>query len=153
MSWTDGVGGTDLDLYVTGAANSGSEGATSAPAETFVLQDVMGSLDIRVEPYLVTDVLDGTTYTLAASLTAETLDADGDGVIDAEYLPDSDGDGVADGADNCPERPNAGQADIDGDGKGDLCDSGMDGDGHSNGKEKAHGTDPADPSSYPRKRV
>lgn len=64
---------------------------------------------------------------------------------------DRDGDGVADGRDNCPRQPNAGQADLDGDGDGDVCDSDIDGDGHTNSKEKAQGTDPYDPASYPRK--
>lgn len=36
---------------------------------------------------------------------------------------DSDGDGVNNGSDNCPEVSNPNQADCDGDGKGDLCDS------------------------------
>lgn len=36
--------------------------------------------------------------------------------------PDSDGDGRADPYDNCPDRPNATQADLDLDGRGDLCD-------------------------------
>jgi thrombospondin type 3 repeat protein len=35
---------------------------------------------------------------------------------------DSDGDGIIDQRDNCPDQPNAGQADFDGDGKGDICD-------------------------------
>jgi|GEM_PF-4257337 len=36
---------------------------------------------------------------------------------------DSDGDGVYDDVDNCINTPNASQADCDGDGKGDACDS------------------------------
>ncbi len=35
---------------------------------------------------------------------------------------DSDGDGVTDADDNCPEQPNADQADRDGDHVGDVCD-------------------------------
>jgi cysteine-rich repeat protein len=42
---------------------------------------------------------------------------------------DSDGDGIADPFDNCPLRPNAGQADLDEDGAGDLCDPTTCGDG------------------------
>lgn len=36
--------------------------------------------------------------------------------------PDTDGDGAADPYDNCPDRPNPDQADLDYDGHGDLCD-------------------------------
>jgi hypothetical protein len=46
---------------------------------------------------------------------------------------DSDGDGVVSGSDNCPDDPNPGQADADGDGVGDVCDvqcdNGLDDDG------------------------
>lgn len=237
LTWTDGVGGSDLDLRVTGAANSGSDGATAAHPETFILAGVAGRLDITVEPYLITDPIDGVTYTLTATVTPldPGPDTDGDGVPDSSdacpniagagakgcpiqavesvhvYVdgvlaasqdvdtangpdsfataiqiaegvhevrvdwerrgkviasetrnvsrpvttddggPDFDGDGVPDAVDNCADHANADQADMDGDRKGDVCDSDLDGDGHSNGKERAHGTDPADPSSYPRK--
>ncbi len=42
--------------------------------------------------------------------------------IDAPPGHDEDGDGVADAVDNCPQLPNADQADLDGDGVGDACD-------------------------------
>ncbi len=38
------------------------------------------------------------------------------------FVFDSDGDTVADNQDNCPDHPNADQADLDGDGLGDACD-------------------------------
>ena len=41
----------------------------------------------------------------------------------AAQVPDGDGDGIADGSDNCPDVPNAAQADWDRDGTGDLCDA------------------------------
>jgi len=117
-------------------------------------------------------------------------DANCDGVVDFDDIvsvlgnwlvpcvPDSDGDGVPDQQDNCPNTPNATQADADSDGVGDLCDScpfdpdplqgDIDGDGvgdacdncpnHSNpGQEDADGDeygdacdcDPSDPAVNP----
>ncbi len=46
-----------------------------------------------------------------------------------ESLEDADGDGIPDSRDNCPDVPNADQADLDGDGLGDACDDDNDGDG------------------------
>jgi glucose/arabinose dehydrogenase len=40
-----------------------------------------------------------------------------------EYLPDADGDGLPDMGDNCPAQHNRTQADADGDGTGDACES------------------------------
>lgn len=45
---------------------------------------------------------------------------------------DSDGDGVTDSGDNCSDIPNGDQANLDGDGSGDLCDFDLDGDGTGN---------------------
>ncbi|MBI2339070.1 MAG: FG-GAP repeat protein [Deltaproteobacteria bacterium] len=67
-------------------------------------------------------------------------DTDDDGVLDAEdAFPtdaaesvDTDGDGVGDNSDNCPADSNAGQADADADGEGDVCDDDVDGDGIAN---------------------
>ena len=50
------------------------------------------------------------------------------GAFELEVL-DTDGDGIADDDDNCPDIPNADQADTDGDGQGDACDPDIDGDG------------------------
>lgn len=67
-------------------------------------------------------------------------DSDGDGLTNgAEFargidpcLVDSDDDGVDDFADNCGRMANPSQADLDGNGIGDACDSDRDGDGCPN---------------------
>ena len=54
------------------------------------------------------------------------------GFVASDPNDDPDGDGVATVVDNCPATPNTNQADIDGDGLGDVCDPDIDGDGTTN---------------------
>ncbi len=49
-------------------------------------------------------------------------DTDAASVQARRFAADDDDDGVADDADNCPDLPNPGQQDADGDQKGDACD-------------------------------
>jgi hypothetical protein len=123
LDWTDAVGGADLDLYVTGAANSANLGAGITRPETFTLTDVKGLLNLKVTPYFVTDPLEGSTYTLTATITPKVIDpidTDLDGIFDGadacptvpgiapSGCPDSDGDGVIDIDDVCPEVAGSG---------------------------------------------
>ncbi|MFB6264356.1 MAG: thrombospondin type 3 repeat-containing protein [Bradymonadaceae bacterium] len=47
----------------------------------------------------------------------------------AQPTADRDNDGFGDRIDNCPDKPNKGQNDLDGDSKGNACDGDVDGDG------------------------
>lgn len=71
-------------------------------------------------------------------------DEDLDGVCNdldqcpADPLNDDDGDGVCGGSDNCPFASNADQADVDGDGAGDVCDADDDNDGVPDTTDNCH---------------
>lgn len=70
--------------------------------------------------------------------------ADSSGRVFVYYLGDADFDGVLTGCDNCPADSNPDQADLDGDGIGDICDDDMDGDGVLNIDDNCPMTDNPD---------
>ena len=84
-------------------------------------------------------------------------DPDDDGVLDpSDNCPltpnpgqeDADGDGDGDACDNCPTSGNPDQANHDADPDGDACDADDDGDGFTDAKESAHGSDPLNLKCY-----
>lgn len=83
------------------------------------------------------------------------VDRDGDGTAndvdvfpdDASESADTDSDTIGDNTDNCPNTANTDQADLDGDGTGDVCDGDRDGDGLSDADEALAGTDPDVPDT------
>lgn len=93
LEWSGPQGTNDLDLFVTGAADMDSARRATV-REQVVLESVpRGTLDIRVEPFLVSNPVAGTTYTLVATLEPIATPTD------------NDGDGVPDQADLCPDTP------------------------------------------------
>jgi hypothetical protein len=88
--------------------------------------------DLDIDGDLVSNLEDAFPYD-----EAESADADGDNVGDNEDLfdddatewADLDGDGIGDNGDNCKTVPNPGQANYDGDQRGDVCDLDDDNDG------------------------
>lgn len=72
------------------------------------------------------------TEGIVAADIQKDSDADGEGDVceaPATDTGDSDGDGVPNAVDNCQDRANADQHDLDGDATGDACDNDRDGDG------------------------
>lgn len=136
-----------------GAAAAAPGNVGSAPRAAAQTVDVCLSIDADG---------DGTISDLELA-AAITIDLDGDGSVgDADDLlliagigsgscsaaiADDDADGVRNGEDNCVDDANADQADLDGDGIGDVCDDDIDGDGLDNVDETEIGTDPTDPDT------
>jgi len=155
---TDGDGVPDLDDVCPNVPGNGNNGCPVEATEhirVYVDGNLVASQDVDT-----TDAPD--SFSLTVNIDPGTHDVRIDWENEGEVLAtatrtvtyqtdttDSDGDGVLDGTDNCVGRPNPDQSNIDGDIKGDVCDPDIDGDGHSNNKERAHGTDPTNPNSYP----
>lgn len=158
---TDGDGVTDDADACPTVAGTGSTGCAVPSDETvtvYVDGIVAASEDVESSNGPDAFALDVTIPTGAHEVRTvwrqddEVLAVDTRTIVHTAPGADRDSDGVADATDNCVRQPNAGQADLDRDGVGDACDSDIDGDGHANAKERAHGTDPFDASSYPGRK-
>ena len=112
-------------------------GAANINFNPFTIQNSGGTATFSISPALpnglllnsATGVISGrpttslatTTFIVTAANAAGTRTISFSLFIDQD--PDMDGDGVNNTSDNCPNTPNANQADRDHDGKGDACDT------------------------------
>jgi subtilisin family serine protease len=137
--------------YVSGAAALVLEATTAPLTATQLKQTLMTSTEAK--PEFAGSVsggrLDADVAVTNARDQIASTDDDGDGWADRadacahisvadspDGCPlDTDWDTKLDAADNCPEAPNAAQADLDHDGVGDACDPDLDGDGRANGAD------------------
>ena len=145
------IQGTCIGCHVSGGA-AGSTRLVYASGSSTSVQEA--NFD-RVRSYIEGNIKTGSQYTFLNKgqgqghgggnqlRRAEDVQAVTD-FIDAIALSLSDGDedGVTNDLDNCQDVANANQADLDQDGKGDVCDADIDGDEISNTDETAQGTSP-----------
>jgi hypothetical protein len=82
--------------------------------------DTTAFRNVLMEPFINTDL----THSLQPP-----FDFSATFMQDIGWFPDADVDGVENSSDNCPSTPNSDQADNDGDGAGDVCDTDDDNDG------------------------
>jgi parallel beta-helix repeat protein len=128
-------------------ATQGGDCNDSDPAVTPSMAEVpYNGKDDDCNPATKDDDLDGDGYAKAtdcddnnAAVNPGVTEVCGDGIdqdCNGFDLPcDRDGDSVEDNLDNCLDVPNTDQADLDGDGIGDLCDGDIDGDGIANNED------------------
>lgn len=123
----DGCALSQLDTDNDGVADDvdicpGTEASADVNADGCALSQLDSDGD------LVTDDIDTCPDTEAGA------EVDSAGCSAAQR--DTDDDGLSDADDNCPFTANSDQADLDGDGVGDVCDPDVDGDGVANGADQ-----------------
>jgi hypothetical protein len=127
---TTGDGADDTTADTAAAADTASGTVTDATSDSGGVGDTGGVVDTQ-----------GAVDSGPAADVAAPQDV-GSPKVDAGCdKPDQDGDCVIDSKDNCPAKDNPGQEDLDKDGKGDVCDDDIDGDGLDNSEEGLYGTD------------
>ncbi|MEY8199012.1 MAG: thrombospondin type 3 repeat-containing protein [Colwellia sp.] len=92
------------------------------------------SLDLRLVQAANLNGLSGAKNLESIKVNANTVTS-AIGGLTITITVDSDADNLVDASDNCPFVSNANQANLDGDGFGDVCDSDIDGDGMPNSWE------------------
>lgn len=122
---------------------------TSSVSEAFLElvgegpDDLAGSDLARVEDVTGDDWADVLVGARSSDGSAENAGA----AYLVEGTGDRDDDGLPGTWDNCPTTPNPDQEDLDGDGRGDVCDPDDDGDELEDDRETDIGTDPRDPDT------
>jgi len=142
---------SDLDVSLQSPAGTvvnltfGNGGSADNYTDTVFDDDAGSSITIGSAPFTGTFQPEGSLADFNGEMTMGdwtlivTDNFNGDGgfinlfelglCVVGEFAEDTDGDGVNDLADNCVDIANADQADLDGDGLGDVCDDDRDGDG------------------------
>lgn len=105
-------------------------------------ETLVGSFDVTTDTVGFVSFMATLPAPIAAGrlITATATDPNGNtsGFSQCQLVvADSDGDLIPDDVDNCPITANPDQADLDGDGVGDVCDDDLDGDGIPNSVEDA----------------
>jgi len=132
---------------------------------SFEDQTVLTYLDSHIRDFILEDTSEPLPE---VCLGEHCKDTDGDGYTDYEEkgmltnrwdknsFPsversgvDNDNDNIDDALDNCPNKGNTKQDNLDRDAYGDACDSDIDGDGYSNDAEVEAGTNRWDSTDYP----
>ena len=97
-----------------------------------VLEDEATAAGAFLEPTVLVEITDQRlTLEIGGGGSITALNQ----IVIASAGEDADGDGLANESDNCPALANADQADLDGDGAGDVCDADDDGDGIDDGAD------------------
>lgn len=104
---------------------TGTEATMTEYAYNFAENAALGEPDLTNEDNIIFRIVFESDF----SVTQEGVIIDDFVVLGFEDDDDDDDDGVLDVDDNCPLMANADQADLDGDGEGDVCDLDDDGDG------------------------
>ena len=141
--------GVETDFAFTGTDPEGGAltSATSALPANMTAGPFAGASPLTTTLRWTPDLSQvGTSYPVQLAFLDEQQGAGMCTVTFVAVPGDRDGDGINDLADNCPDTPNADQADFDGDGVGDACDPDIDDDGILNAADNCARVPNADQS-------
>lgn len=130
------INGEEFDLWLRRCTREGS--ACGVTAYRWFAKDgaVTAKLNVLMRAWVIEEnMLGAWSFSLVSRSIAEQIVPVLQGALQCTegVMQDGDRDSIADREDSCPEQYDPLQADLDRDGRGDVCDTDVDGDGIGNG--------------------